>query len=147
MKNLLVGVDLKPSDSWLLYHATNLAQKFEAKIWLVHIAEPNPDFIGYGIGPAYIRNLKAEELRADHRQLQTMVEELHKKSVHAEGLLIHGITEEMIEFEVTKLHIDLLILGSHKHNFLYSSFVGHTANRILNDITIPVLIVPLPYET
>ena len=147
MKNILVGVDLKPSDSWLLYHATTLAQKFEAKIWLVHIAEPEPDFLGYGIGPAYIRNLKAEEFRADHRQLHAMVEELRKKPVEAEGLLIHGITDEMIELEVTKLSIDLLILGSHKHNFLYTSFVGHTANRIINDVNIPVMIVPLPYET
>ncbi len=147
MKNILVALDLKPSDSWLLYHATSFAEKFEAKIWLVHVAEPDPDFIGYGIGPAYIRNFRADELRDEHRLLQSHVEDLHQKSLKAEGLLIQGITDEMIEAEVVKLHIDLLILGSHKHSFLYDAFVGNTANKIINDIVIPVLMVPLPYET
>lgn len=147
MKNLLVAVELEPSDSWLLYQATLLAEKFGSKIWLVHIAEPDPDFIGYGIGPAYIRDFRAEELKAEHKQLHAYIEDLRKKSLDAEGLLIQGITADMIEAEVTKLHIDLLILGSHHHSFLYEAFVGHTANKILKDITIPVLIVPLPYES
>ena len=45
----------------------------------------------------------------------------------AEGLLIQGPTVEMIEGEVNKLNIDLLVLGSHKHGFLYETFVGNTA--------------------
>ncbi|MBP8086568.1 MAG: universal stress protein, partial [Saprospiraceae bacterium] len=40
----------------------------------------------------------------------------------------------------------LLILGSHKHGFLYETFVGNTAVRIIKEISIPVMIVPLPSD-
>jgi nucleotide-binding universal stress UspA family protein len=52
----------------------------------------------------------------------------------------------MLRTEVRKLNIDLLVLGSHKHTFLYEMFVGHTAVKVIRDIEIPVLIVPLPEE-
>jgi nucleotide-binding universal stress UspA family protein len=49
----------------------------------------------------------------------------------------------MIAEEVDKLKIDLLILGNHKRGMLYEAFIGHTAEKILREIEIPVLIVPL----
>ncbi len=146
MENLLVAVDLKSSDTLLLAQASVLAEKFSAKIWMIHIAAPDPDFVGYGIGPKYIRDVRADELRDEHRQLQSYAEDLHRKSIDAEGLLIQGPTTEMIQAEVEKLHIDLLIIGSHKHSFLYEAFVGHTAVKMISSISIPLLIVPLPDE-
>ena len=146
MKNLLVTLDLKPSDSLLLDQASMIAEKFKSKIWMVHIASTDPEFIGYDMGPMYIRDFLAEELRTEHRQLQSYAEELHKRSIVAEGLLIEGPTKEMILNEVTKLHIDLLIIGSHKHGFLYETFVGHTAVKMIGSLRIPLMIVPLPEE-
>jgi nucleotide-binding universal stress UspA family protein len=147
MKNILVAVDLKGSDSWLLFHATSQAEKFGAKVWLIHVASPDPEFVGFEMGPKYIRDFRADELRTEHRLLQTYVEDLQKRSIDAEGLLIQGITTEMIEAEVAKLHIDMLVLGSHRHSLMYEVFVGNTASKIINAISIPVLLVPLPYET
>jgi len=146
MKNILVAVDLKPSDSILLKQALLFADKFSAMIWIVHVAAADPEFIGYGMGPKYIRDFRADELRSEHRQLQLYADEMEKNSIVAEGLLIQGSTEEMLEMEIEKLHIDLLIIGNHKHSFLHDMFVGHTANRVIRDISIPVLTVPLPEE-
>ncbi len=146
MKNILVALDLKPSDTLLLDQAEKLAEKFGSKIWMVHIASTDPEFVGYDMGPMYIRDFRAEELRTEHRQLQSYAEDLHKKSFAADGLLIEGSAKEMIQSEVEKLHIDLLIMGNHKHGIIYETFVGHTAYKIIRDIAIPVLIVPLPEE-
>ena len=147
MKNILVALDMKPADSLLLAQASFLAEKCGSKIWMVHVASPNPDFVGFEMGPKYIRDFVADELREDHRQLKTYADEFHKRSLDAEGLLIQGPTIEMIEAEVKKLNIDLLILGSHKHGFLYETLIGNTAMRIIKDIPIPVMIVPLPEES
>lgn len=144
MKNLLVALDIQPADSLLLAQASFLAEKCGAKIWMVHVAAPDPDFVGFEMGPKYIRDFVADELRVDHRQLQTYAEELQQKGLEAEGLLIQGPTIDMIEAEVKKLNIDLLILGSHKHGFLYETFIGNTAMRIIKELSIPVMIVPLP---
>ncbi len=144
MKNILVALDIQPSDSLLLAQATFLAEKCGAKIWMVHVAAPDPDFVGFEMGPKYIRDFVADELREDHRQLQTYASDLQQQSLEAEGLLIQGPTVDMIEAEVKKLNIDLLILGSHKHGFLYETFIGNTAMRIIKELSIPVMIVPLP---
>lgn len=146
MKNILVAVDLKSSDSALLKQASSFAEKFGSKTWIVHVTAPDSEFIGYGMGPQYIRDFRADELRSEHRQLQSYADQLENNSLSAEGLLIQGSTEEMLEMEIEKLHIDMLIIGNHKHSFLHDMFVGHTANRVIRDISIPVLIVPLPEE-
>jgi nucleotide-binding universal stress UspA family protein len=144
MKNILVALDMKPTDASLLEHASSLAEKCGSKVWLVHVASPDPDFVGFEMGPKYIRDFVAEELRTEHRQLHAYVVELESKSIDTEGLLIQGPTIDMIEEEIKKLNIDLLIIGSHKHGFLYETFVGDTAVRIVREISIPVMIVPLP---
>lgn len=146
MKNLLVALDMKPSDALLLAQASLLAQKCGSKIWMIHVASPDPDFVGFEMGPKYIRDFVADELRTEHRQLQAYAAELKGKSLDAEGLLVQGPTIDMIEAEAKKLNIDLLILGSHKHSFLYEAFVGNTAVRIIKESSIPVMIVPLPEE-
>ena len=137
---------MKPTDALLLAQASLLAEKCGSKIWMIHVASPDPDFVGFEMGPKYIRDFVADELRTEHRQLQAYATELKGKSLDAEGLLVQGPTIDMIEAEVKKLNIDLLILGSHKHSFLYEAFVGNTAVRIIKESSIPVLIVPLPEE-
>lgn len=144
MKNILVAIDVSPTDTLLLDQAVFLAEKCESKIWLVHVASPDPDFVGFEMGPRYIRDFVADELRAEHRQIRAYVEELEKKSLNVEGLLIQGPTVDMIEEEIQKLNIDLLVIGSHKHSFLYETFIGNTAMKIIREISIPVMIVPLP---
>ncbi len=144
MKNLLVALDMKSTDSLLLAQASYLAEKCGSKIWMVHVAAPDPDFVGFEMGPKYIRDFVADELRVEHRQLQTYADDLQQKGLEAEGLLIQGPTVDMIEAEVKKLNIDLLILGSHKHGFLYETFIGNTAMHIIKGLSIPVMIVPLP---
>ncbi|HLF63156.1 MAG TPA: universal stress protein [Saprospiraceae bacterium] len=144
MKNILVAVDLRDTDQLLIEQAAALATKFTSKVWIVHVAAPDPDFVGYGVGPTYIRDTRADQLRKEHRQLQSYAGWFNDQAINADGLLIQGPTINMIKDEVKKLKIDLLIIGSHRHSFLYEAFVGHTEVKIIRDILIPVLIVPLP---
>lgn len=146
LKNILLAVDLKSSDQHLADYAGTLAEKFNSKIWIVHVAAPDPDFVGYEVGPTYIREMRAEELRTEHRKLQQLAENFQAKSIDAESLLIQGPTVDILKEEINKLHIDLLIMGARHHTALYEVFVGHTSVKIIKDIPIPVLIVPLPNE-
>lgn len=142
MKNILLALDLKPSDQQLIMQAKSLASKFKSKIWIIHITAPEPDFVGYEVGPEYIRQSRADELRAEHKHLHKIMDDFRQASIDAEGLLIQGPTVEMIEKEVEKLNIDLLIIGSHRHGFLYETFVGHTSIKMIKKLSIPILIVP-----
>ena len=44
MKNILVAVDFKKNTGRLLKNAALIAEKFNSKIWIIHVAAPDPDF-------------------------------------------------------------------------------------------------------
>ena len=79
MKNILVAIDFKGNEKLLIDKAYEFAKAFEAKIWLLHIAAPNPDYVGYEAGPQYIRDNRATELKEEHKLLETYANNLAKK--------------------------------------------------------------------
>lgn len=143
MKNILVTIDFDKEADLLIKKAYELAIHFKSKVWLLHIAEPEPDFVGYAVGPQYIRDHRAEELKEEHKILQKYAAELKQKGIAAEGLLIQGPTIEMILEESDKLKTDLIIAGHHKHGFFYNAFIGSVSTEIIKESNIPVLIIPL----
>lgn len=143
MKNILVAIDFRESSQKLINLAEELALKFYAKLWLIHVAAPEPEYIGYQVGPQYVRNNRAAELRSEHKILENHVNELHKKHIAAQSLLIEGGTVKMIKEESERLGIDLVIVGHHKHGMFYKTFVGCTDAEVVSCSDIPVLIVPL----
>ncbi len=143
MKNILVTVDFDIHTDILLDQAMDLARAFDSKIWLMHIASPDPEFVGYGVGPQYIRDFRASELRDEHIFLHKKSKEIKLQGIESEGLLIQGPTIEMIISESKKLSIDLIIAGHHDHGFLYNAFVGSVSSELIKQSKIPVLIIPL----
>ncbi len=61
MKNILVTIDFNKNEELLIDKAFQLAESFNSKLWLMHIAAPDPDFVGYEVGPQYIRDSRATE--------------------------------------------------------------------------------------
>lgn len=143
MKNILVTLEFEDQVDVLLEKASDIAAKFGAKLWLVHIASPEPDFIGYGTGPQYIRDTLAKDLREEHRTLQKYANEMEEKGIDAEGLLVQGSTVETIITESEKLNIDLIVIGHHKRGFLFNLFMDGTSESLIEQSNIPVLTIPL----
>ncbi|MGQ0829506.1 MAG: universal stress protein [Bacteroidota bacterium] len=144
MKNILVATDLEPKTQELIDFAITLAEKFGSKIWVVHIAEPEPDFVGYEVGPQYIRDAVAKDLRTEHKMVQNYTRLIEEKDIEAEGLMIQGPTIEMLLEEIKKLHADLIIIGSHKHSFLYKAFNDDISAELLKKSKIPLLVLEFP---
>jgi nucleotide-binding universal stress UspA family protein len=143
MKNILVTLDLDDQEKLLIDKAFELAKPFEAKIWLLHIAAPEPDFVGYEVGPQYIRDARSNDLRKEHKLIQQYTKELQGKGISAEGLLIQGATIEMIMEESEKLNIDLIIAGHHDRSFFFKAFVGSVSSQLIKRSKIPVLTIPI----
>ncbi len=143
LKNILVAIDFTDTVGNLLTYAESLAEKYQAKVWLVHVAEPHPDFVGYEPGPQYIRDIKAEELKEEHRNLQSICDAFLSKNIESEALLIQGSTVQVIIEEVKKLQADLLIVGSHKHGFLYNLLAESVSLELLKKAEIPFLAIPI----
>lgn len=143
MKNILVSIDFDNNEKNLIEMAFRFAKPFDSKLWLIHIAQPDPEFIGYDVGPQYIRDFRASELRKEHKLLQQYSKDITERGIQAEGLLIQGATVEMVLEEAIKLKADMIVTGQHEHNFFYHAFVGSVSSEIVKKSKIPVLVVPL----
>jgi nucleotide-binding universal stress UspA family protein len=143
MKNILVTIDLNNNETLLIDKALEMAKAFDAKIWLLHVASPEPEFVGFGVGPQYVRDTRAAELRQEHRLMEDYTNLIKLEDQECEGLLIRGATIEMILKEAEKLEIDLIITGHHDHGLLYKAFFGSVASLLIKKVNIPILLVPL----
>ena len=143
MKNILVTVGFDKNEWLLIDNSFQLAKAFHSKIWLIHVASPDPDFVGFEAGPQHVRDIRAAELRKEHKIIQGYVTDLNEKGIIAESLLIQGETIKTIIEKSKKLDIELIIIGYHEHSFIYKSFFGNTSSQIIKKSKTPVLIVPL----
>ena len=143
IKNILVAVDFNDSIGDLMNYANELGKKFKAKVWVLHVADPEPDFVGYEPGPQYIRDLKAEEYKTEHRSLQEICKNFISEKIESEALLIQGSTVEVVIEEAQKLEIDLLITGTHKHSFLHNLLNENVSVELLKKADIPLLTIPI----
>jgi nucleotide-binding universal stress UspA family protein len=143
MENILVAIDFNGDNEKLVDKAAELAQSFKSKIWLVHVAAPEPDFIGYGPGPQTVRDDRAEDLREEHRNLQKMALRLRNIGIEADALLIQGFTVDSILEKCQQVKADLLVIGSHEHGAFYNLFSENTALELFKRNVIPLLVVPM----
>lgn len=146
IRNILAAVDFDDTANKVLSYGQSMAEKFGAKLWIVHVAAPDPDFVGYAPGPQYIRDTQADELRGDHKKLQDLCDRFIGTSVEAEALLIQGSTVETLLEEVNKLEVDLLIVGTHRHSLLYNIFSESVSSKLFDRVSVPLLAVPINEE-
>jgi nucleotide-binding universal stress UspA family protein len=146
IKTILLALDLESPVQKLVKYTAQLAKPFNAKIYLMHVERVEPDFVGYGAGPQYIRDKRAKELRQEHRYLQNLSKELSQQDIKNDTLLVPGITIETLLNECKKLKADIIVAGTHHHSFLYNAFIGSTSAELFRRAKIPFLGFPLPDE-
>ncbi|MBL8009694.1 MAG: universal stress protein [Flavobacteriales bacterium] len=142
MKNILAAIDLSPITHEVLRLAGDLALVRQATLWIVHVAAPDPDLVGFEPGPQHIRDQRAHELRDEHQELQQLALERSSQGVDARALLVQGPTVATILDQAARLHADLIVLGSHGHGALHRFFVGSVCQQVLGGTRTPLLIVP-----
>ncbi|MBW2400560.1 MAG: universal stress protein [Deltaproteobacteria bacterium] len=142
MQNIIVPIDFSPISEVVLDIAKILAQCFSARLWLIHVASPDPDFVGYDAGPQSVRDQLAEHLREEHQRLQATAAELREAGIETTALLIQGATAEKILAEADHHAADLIVMGSHGHGAMHRALMGSVSERVLRKAACPVTIIP-----
>jgi len=140
--NILVPLDFSEVTVELLDYASMLARSLQAKLWLIHVGSPEPDFIGYEKSSGHFRDQFAEELREEHLRTQQVAEKLRRSGLDATALCPQGATVEVILREAEKLNADLIVLGSHGRGAIYRALLGSVSEGVLRKSPCPVMIVP-----
>ncbi|WP_081212250.1 universal stress protein [Salegentibacter sediminis] len=145
MKNILVAIDRKKEAEQLIARAVEIAKLSKAKIWIIHVTEPDPDdFLAREAGPQYVYDKRSKKRKEEAATIQQWVEEINKdKEVEAEGLLIEGPVVKSLRNITEEHHIDLVVAGHRKKNFLYSLFTANKKKDLVDELKVPLLAVPL----
>ena len=139
---ILACIDLSGSTDKIVKKAEDMAKAFSAQLWLLHIAEPEPDFVGYDVGPQTERDFISKILRDEHRHIQEIADRVRKDGLDATALLVQGPAVETILVEATRLGADMIVVGSHGRGAMYRLLVGSVSEGILRGANCPVLVVP-----
>lgn len=145
MKNILVAIDRPKHADQLIAQAVKLAKLTDAKIWILHVTEPDPDsFRALEAGPQFLRDKRVEERKKEAAFVKQKAEELNsREGITAEGVLIEGAITKAIVQKVDEHNIDLIIAGHQRKNFLYDLFADNKKKDLIDELKIPLLAVPL----
>ncbi len=139
--SLLVAVDFSVVTERQVAAVERLAAPGR-KIHVLHVAEPDPDFVGFEGGPDTVREQIAAEFRQEHRQVQALAARLRDAGFDATGLLVQGPTVATILEQAEKFAAHAIVVGSHGHGALFDLVVGSVSAGVIRNAQAPVLVVP-----
>ena len=143
-KPILVPVDFSDATGAVIAEALRLAKALQTGMVILHVAPPEPEFVGYEPGPQSVRDAVARKLHAEHKELQALEASAKATGVDTTTLLIQGYAAEKVVQEAEKLEAGMIVMGSHGHGKLRQLLVGSVTDAVLRKSRVPVLIVPAP---
>jgi nucleotide-binding universal stress UspA family protein len=139
---LLVAVDLSESTQTIVEKVEEITREYPARVWILHNAEPGPDFLEFRVDPLAARESLAKKFHKEHRQIQDIASQLRKAGLDATALLVHGETVEAILKEASDLDVDAIVVGTHGRGAMHQLLVGSVSEGVLHKSSYPVLVIP-----
>ena len=139
----LLALDLSETTDLLVSKALQHAKALSAELWLVHVVEPDPDFVGYEVGPQSVRDSLAHQYHQQHKELQDIADRARDAGLEVTALLVQGPYVETILAQAKKLGVDLIMVGSHGHGAVYNLLVGSVSKGVMESTDCPICIFPV----
>ena len=140
---LLVGVDLSESTDKVVEKAAQIAAALGAQVYVLHVADPEPDLVGYAMDPKASRDALAKQFHIEHCGVQAAAEKMRAAGLDATGLLVQGETVTTILRKAAELDSDMIVVGSHGRGAMYQLLVGSVSEGVLHKSDRPVIVVPV----
>lgn len=142
MNTILVPVDFSDATARVVETARGLAKAFGGRIVLLHVAEPEPDFIGFEPGPITVRQSVARDFKLEHQRLEDLKQGVAGDASEVLALHIQGPTIDKILHEAGEQQASWIVIGTHGHGALYELLVGSVAHGVIKGARCPVVVVP-----
>jgi nucleotide-binding universal stress UspA family protein len=141
-RHILVPVDFSEPSQQALDVAIELAQAFQARLFLLHVVE-TPVMGGgpgeMGMGTAYAEVMKQMEAEAS-RNLEDYVGHVHKAGLECTGEIMPGAPFQQIVDVADHKQVDLIVMGTRGHTGLQRFFLGSVAEKVVRMAPCPVLV-------
>ena len=137
IKKILIAIDDQAPDSCLVGKGIELAEQLNAEIGLIDVARLSIGYVEAGIYPADLEEI--DKKRAE-KTVETVKEQY--PDINFIDFELVGDPVEEIKEVVNNWKPDMLVIGHHKHSILLRLSENAKERRIINQLNIPVLVVP-----
>jgi nucleotide-binding universal stress UspA family protein len=142
VRKILAPTDFSDESNVGVRHALQLAEKFGAALWLLHVIEPLPVMEGMEGFP--LLPTRPELIKEARTKLQSLVERDAKKTLRLHARVItakpfHGIVTTAAEHGA-----DLIVMSTHGYTGVNHALLGSTTERVVRHAPCPVLTVRVP---
>ncbi|MCH9656302.1 MAG: universal stress protein, partial [Planctomycetes bacterium] len=139
MKKILIPTDFSETSQAATQYAVELAKKFDAKIYLLHVIEDPivymPMFESYAMPPKEDFESFAET------RLDNWILDDDKGELEMETKWVHGNPFVDILKFAKKEDVDLIVVGTHGRSFTAHLLLGSVAEKVVRKASCPVLTV------
>ena len=146
MKNVLLAVDFSDRSQAILRHTMKWATPADTKIWVLHVAAPDPEYVNFGGQGGGVDNYAGFKLKTANQEVQALVKRLKDKGYQAEGFLSKGKPTETILSEAAVVKADVIAIGDRGHGKLHDLVIGSVCQEVIRRSPIPVWVVPVRPE-
>ena len=157
IKKILYATDLSENARYAFGYAMSLANRYEARITILHVLEDVSPFAD-SLVINMIGEKKWDELRKTNEQkvidtikerLSNFCEEVSRDLpecpfITDEILVKVGNPAEEILEQVEKKDFDMVVLGAHGQGFIEDAIMGSVSRRVVRRCKKPVLVVRIP---
>jgi nucleotide-binding universal stress UspA family protein len=158
IKKILYTTDLSKNSAYAFRYATKMAEKYDARIIILHVVEPIPSMAKHYM-KIYVDESKWEEkIRYEQdlaiERIKKRLQEFCKQETQDAPQCLAQVTNILVRpgypvEEILKAadeeDCNIIILGTHGKGFLKHTFLGSVAGSVLDRARRPVLVVPLPH--
>ena len=156
IQTILFATDLCVFTPYLLKHVTDLAQRWGARVVVVHAVEPLGS-LGTAVVNAYLpdqisrqfeeQGLDALLVSIKDRLIELLADEVLSENddfgVINDVVVEIGKPEEIILGLIQTLGADLVVMGSHAPDRFGPSTLGSVVTKVMNQSKIPVFLIPV----
>ncbi len=143
IKNILCPIDYSVYSEMALKYAIEFAEKYQAKLYLIHVL----DIRIYDIGDPDLYNVTmvdTETIDKLRERLLKCVNEDTKGRISVEAIIIQGVPFAEIIKASRDYKIDLIVLGTHGRTGLSHAIMGSVAEKVVRKASCPVLTIRHP---
>jgi len=143
LDTLLVAIDFSDSSDKAFNTALFMAQKFSARLVLVHVINEPVDLRGFYVPHISFDRLEEEITVGAEKMMESFCRQHLASFENYESLIIPGIPYQEIIATAQDKNADMIILGTHGRTGLDHVLFGSTAEKVVRKSTLPVLTVRL----
>jgi nucleotide-binding universal stress UspA family protein len=136
--SILVPIDFSHIAPTVLENTRSFASAFDAKVWLLHVAQTRVDILGM---PFFTRDSVARTLRGSHQDVSHYAENLRSVGIDATPLVVRGKPAQKILSKARELEANMIILGTHGHGTTHHFLTHDTSEVVLKHAPCPVVVI------